>query len=64
MKTRSKSNSSGDTSCSTGSRRIRLAPAFSAKARRGLWQLDPSSDWKTQAQRIYDIVLSGLQRST
>jgi AcrR family transcriptional regulator len=30
----------------------------------GLWQLDPSSDWKTQAQRIYDIVLSGLQRST
>jgi AcrR family transcriptional regulator len=30
----------------------------------GLWQLDPASDWKGQAQRIYDIVLSGLQRST
>ena len=30
----------------------------------GLWQLDPASDWKRQAQRIYDIVLSGLQRST
>lgn len=30
----------------------------------GLWQLDPASDWKAQAQRIYDIVLSGLQRST
>ena len=29
----------------------------------GLWQLDPASDWKAQAQRIYDIVLSGLQRS-
>jgi AcrR family transcriptional regulator len=29
----------------------------------GLWQLDPASDWKRQAQRIYDIVLSGLQRS-
>ena len=30
----------------------------------GLWQLDPASDWRGQAQRIYDIVLSGLQRST
>ena len=29
----------------------------------GLWQLDPASDWRAQAQRIYDIVLSGLQRS-
>jgi AcrR family transcriptional regulator len=30
----------------------------------GLWQLDPASDWRAQAQRVYDIVLSGLQRST
>jgi AcrR family transcriptional regulator len=30
----------------------------------GLWQLDPASDWKGQAQRIYDIVLGGLQRPT
>jgi AcrR family transcriptional regulator len=30
----------------------------------GLWQLDPASDWTAQAQRIYDIVLSGLQRTT
>jgi AcrR family transcriptional regulator len=30
----------------------------------GLWQLDPASDWKAQTQRIYDIVLSGLQRPT
>jgi AcrR family transcriptional regulator len=29
----------------------------------GLWQLDPASDWRAQAQRIYDIVLSGLQQS-
>jgi AcrR family transcriptional regulator len=29
----------------------------------GLWQLDPASDWKKQAQRLYDIVLGGLQRS-
>ena len=29
----------------------------------GLWQLDPAGDWAAQAQRIYDIVLSGLQRS-
>jgi hypothetical protein len=30
----------------------------------GLWQLEPASDWSAQAQRIYDIVLSGLQQST
>lgn len=30
----------------------------------GLWQLDPAGDWAGQAQRIYEIVLSGLQRST
>ena len=29
----------------------------------GLWQLDPASDWKAQAQRIYDIVLSGMRTS-
>jgi AcrR family transcriptional regulator len=29
----------------------------------GLWQLDPTSDWRAQAQRIYDIVLGGLQRT-
>jgi AcrR family transcriptional regulator len=29
----------------------------------GLWQLDPARDWRAQARRIYDIVLSGLQRS-
>jgi AcrR family transcriptional regulator len=27
----------------------------------GLWQLDPAGDWRAQAQRIYEIVLSGLQ---
>src|SRR5258708_7879940 len=30
----------------------------------GLWQLDPAGDWKAQARRIYDIVLSGVRRST
>jgi AcrR family transcriptional regulator len=30
----------------------------------GLWQLDPASDWRAQAQRVYDIVLGGLQRSS
>jgi AcrR family transcriptional regulator len=30
----------------------------------GLWQLDPASEWKAQAQRIYEIVLSGVQRTT
>ena len=30
----------------------------------GLWQLDPAGDWRAQAERIYDIVLGGLQRST
>ena len=28
----------------------------------GLWQLDPAGDWSAQAQRIYDIVLGGLQQ--
>jgi AcrR family transcriptional regulator len=28
----------------------------------GLWQLDPAGDWKAQAQRIYEIVLSGLEQ--
>jgi AcrR family transcriptional regulator len=27
----------------------------------GLWQLDPASDWRAQAQRIYDIVVTGLR---
>ena len=27
----------------------------------GLWQLDPSSDWKGQAHRISDIVIGGLR---
>ena len=30
----------------------------------GLWQLDPASDWEGQAHRIYEIVLSRLQRPT
>jgi hypothetical protein len=30
----------------------------------GLWQLDPASDWRAQAQRLYDLVLGGLQRSS
>lgn len=29
----------------------------------GLWQLDPASDWRARADRIYDIVLTGLQPS-
>lgn len=30
----------------------------------GLWQLDPASNWRAQAKRIYDIVLRGLERPT
>jgi AcrR family transcriptional regulator len=29
----------------------------------GLWQLDPAGEWRAQAQRIFDIVLGGLQGS-
>jgi AcrR family transcriptional regulator len=29
----------------------------------GLWQLDPAGDWAAQAQRIYGIVLGGLEPS-
>ena len=27
----------------------------------GLWQLDREGDWRAQARRLYEIVLSGLQ---
>ena len=30
----------------------------------GLWQLDPTSDRRAKAERVYDIVLSGPQPST
>jgi AcrR family transcriptional regulator len=30
----------------------------------GLWQLGPAGNWRAQAERIYDIVLCGLQRPT
>jgi AcrR family transcriptional regulator len=30
----------------------------------GLWQLDPAGDWKAQAGRLYDIVLSGLREAS
>ena len=45
-----------------------LRPALDADdvilALAGLWQLDPASDWKAQAQRIYDIILGGLRPSS
>lgn len=28
----------------------------------GLWQLDPAGEWPRQADRVYEIVLGGLQR--
>lgn len=27
----------------------------------GLWQLDPNSDWLARAQRLYQLVVNGLQ---
>jgi AcrR family transcriptional regulator len=43
-----------------------LRPGLNAEdvilALAGLWQLDPTGDWSGQAQRIYGIVLGGLQR--
>lgn len=27
----------------------------------GLWEIDPSSDWKSRTRRLYDIVFSGLR---
>jgi AcrR family transcriptional regulator len=49
---------------SAGTLRPGLDPDDVILALAGLWQLDPASDWRPKAQRIYDIVLSGLQRST
>jgi AcrR family transcriptional regulator len=47
-----------------GTLRTGLDPDDVILALAGLWQLDPASDWRARAQRIYDIVLSGLQRSS
>jgi AcrR family transcriptional regulator len=47
-----------------GTLRAGLDPEDVILALAGLWQLDPASDWRAQAERIYDIVLSGLQRPT
>ena len=49
---------------SAGTLRAGLDPQDVILALAGLWQLDPAGDWRAQAQRIYDIVLSGLQRPT
>jgi AcrR family transcriptional regulator len=48
---------------SAGTLRPGLDPDDVILALAGLWQLDPAGDWRAQAQRVYDIVLSGLQRS-
>ena len=48
---------------SAGTLRAGLDPGDVILALAGLWQLDPAGDWRAQAERIYDIVLSGLQRS-
>jgi AcrR family transcriptional regulator len=47
---------------SAGTLRLGLDPDDVILALAGLWQLDPAGDWRAQAQRIYDIVLNGLQR--
>jgi AcrR family transcriptional regulator len=46
---------------SAGTLRPGLAPDDVILALAGLWQLDPAGDWRAQARRLYDIVLSGLQ---
>jgi AcrR family transcriptional regulator len=47
---------------SAGTLRPGLDPDDVILALAGLWQLDPAGDWRAQARRVYDIVLSGLQR--
>ena len=49
---------------SAGTLRSDLDAADVILAPAGLWRPDPADDSRAQAQRIYDIVLSGLQRST
>jgi AcrR family transcriptional regulator len=46
---------------SAGTLRPGLDPDDVILALAGLWQLDPASNWRAQAQRIYEIVLGGLQ---
>jgi hypothetical protein len=45
-----------------GTLRRGLDPDDVILALAGLWQLDPAGNWKAQARRIYEIVLTGLQR--
>jgi AcrR family transcriptional regulator len=51
-----------DANIATGTLRPGLDAADVILALAGLWQLDPESDWKAQAQRIYEIVLGGLRQ--
>ena len=27
----------------------------------GLWEIDPNSDWRSRARRLYDLVFTGLR---
>lgn len=44
-----------------GSIRPGLEPADVLLSLAGLWEIDPSSDWKARARGLYNIVFSGLR---
>jgi hypothetical protein len=41
--------------------RAELDPDDVILALAGLWQIDPSSDWKPRARAVYRIIMSGLE---
>jgi AcrR family transcriptional regulator len=45
----------------TGSVRPGLDPDDVILALAGLWEIDPVSDWKTRARRLYELVFDGLK---
>jgi AcrR family transcriptional regulator len=41
--------------------RAGLSPDDVILALAGLWEIDPATDWKAQASRLYDLVFNGLR---
>ena len=44
-----------------GAVRSGLDPDDVILALAGLWEIDPTSDWKPRAARLYELILSGLR---
>jgi AcrR family transcriptional regulator len=50
-----------DTAARSGAVRGDLDPDLVILALAGLWEIDPNSDWKATASKLYGLVLAGLR---